>query len=131
MAAGVIAPGGQQNSRARNSHRQMANFRGFSGIYGISGSRDRLRFQLTPPHPASPAAPRFPGSLPGRRTPRRRRPAHKATAHEETVLTPFPDIAEHVLEPPRIGRLLADWLWPAVRIVQMPGHLPRLAMPRG
>src|SRR5262245_49177955 len=51
-----------------------------------------------------------------------------ATAHEETVLTPFPDVAEHVMEPPRVGRLLTDGVRLAVRIVLMPRNILRLAM---
>src|SRR5207249_534095 len=55
--------------------------------------------------------------------------AHIATAHKETVLTPFPDIAEHVMEPSRVGRLLTDGVRLSVRIVLMPRNILRLTMP--
>src|SRR5262249_45607564 len=55
--------------------------------------------------------------------------AHVATAHEETVLTPFPDVAEHVVEPPRVGRLLTDGVRLSARIVLMPRNVLRFTMP--
>src|SRR4030095_16916973 len=55
--------------------------------------------------------------------------AHITTAHKETVLTPFPDIAEHVMKPPRVWRLLTDGVQFFVGIVQIPRNVLRLAMP--
>src|SRR5262245_34941642 len=48
----------------------------------------------------------------------------------EPVLTPLPDIAEHVLQPPDVGLLLTDRMRLSVRILTVPRHLPCVAMPR-
>src|SRR5262249_51344500 len=54
----------------------------------------------------------------------------RGICHAKPVLTPLPDIAEHVMESPRIWRLLADCVRSFVRIAMMPRNILRWTMPR-
>ncbi|MEN3357302.1 MAG: hypothetical protein V7637_1284 [Mycobacteriales bacterium] len=83
----------------------------------------------TPIHTTCGAAPRLRSPAPARPTPTPEDAVGAIDLLVAKVPAPLPDVAQHVVQPPLVGRLAAGIVYPAAGVVRVPGDVVDLPVP--